>query len=404
MIGDVIAAWLDVRTKPLRTFAAIAGMVAAVVAVVLVDAAGVLSRDANDTYLARQYGLPVTASIFSESGRPTAEQAARLEKTLRENGIVALSPDTSLPANVSFGGASVHNGLRLLSPAYNQIRIVDLVAGAWPTETANSDVLHVVLSQGWAQEVLGLTDQQAIGQMLGYSTDLTVTYDVRTTPVKPMVVDAVVSTATNAFASGSSPIAVVTALPHPDLLGNAVSMSWVARVNPQDYGLLQEQVASVKDEQGRQVYRTTRADQGDQLAPVLAQQAVTARVVTVVALTIGGLGILGVGIAGVRERARDFGLRRALGASTRRIFGGVIVQTLLEVLLAAVIAMPLAAILLELFAREMVLETLPLPPSTSLPLSSAAQGLAGALLVGLVAGLLPAINAARLSVVQALRG
>ncbi|MDP9473823.1 MAG: hypothetical protein M3Q71_24715, partial [Chloroflexota bacterium] len=78
MIGDVIAAWLDVRTKPLRTFAAIAGMVAAVVAVVLVDAAGVLSRDANDTYLARQYGLPVTASIFSESGRPTAEQAARL--------------------------------------------------------------------------------------------------------------------------------------------------------------------------------------------------------------------------------------------------------------------------------------------------------------------------------------
>ncbi|MDP9356672.1 MAG: ABC transporter permease [Chloroflexota bacterium] len=404
MIGDVIAAWLDVRTKPLRTFAAIAGMVAAVVAVVLVDAAGVLSRDANDTYLARQYGLPVTASIFSESGRPTAEQAARLEKTLRGNGIVALSPDTSLPANVSFGGASVHNGLRLLSPAYNQIRIVDLVAGAWPTETANSDVLHVVLSQGWAQEVLGLTDQQAIGQMLGYSTDLTVTYDVRTTPVKPMVVDAVVSTATNAFASGSSPIAVVTALPHPDLLGNAVSMSWVARVNPQDYGLLQEQVASVKDEQGRQVYRTTRADQGDQLAPVLAQQAVTARVVTVVALTIGGLGILGVGIAGVRERARDFGLRRALGASTRRIFGGVIVQTLLEVLLAAVIAMPLAAILLELFAREMVLETLPLPPSTSLPLSSAAQGLAGALLVGLVAGLLPAINAARLSVVQALRG
>lgn len=404
MIGNVIAAWLDVRTKPLRTFAAIAGMVAAVVAVVLVDAAGVLSREANDVYLARQYGLPVTASIFSESGRSTAEQAARLEATLRDNGIVALSPNVDVFATVTYRGTEVFSAVRLLAPEYTKVRIVDLVAGAWPTDTARSDVLHVVLNEGWAREGLRLSDQQAVGQVLGYSTDLTATFDVQTTPVKPMIVDAVVSTATNAFASGNSPIAVVTALPHPDLLRNVQAMSWVARVNPKDYGLLQELVASVTDEQGQPVYRTSRADQGDQLAPVLAQQSVTARVITIVALTIGGLGILGVGIASVRERAKDFGLRRAIGASKPRIFAGVIVQTLMEVLLAAVIAIPLAGILLELFARDMVLETLPLPPSTSLPLSSATQGLAGALIVGLVAGLVPAINAARVSVVQALRG
>lgn len=404
MIGDLIAAWLDVRTKPLRTFAAIAGMVAAVVAVVLVDAAGVLSREANDTYLVRQYGLPVTVSISSTSGQGTAAEAARLEATLRDNGIDALSPDTSLFATVTYGGTVVFNGARLLSPAYADIRIVDLVAGAWPTDTARSDVLHVVLNEGWAQEGLGLSDQQAIGAVLGYSTDQTAMFDVQSTPVKPMIVDAVASTATNAFLTANAPIAVVTAIPHPDLLGDIQAMSWVARVNPRDYGLLQDLVSSVTDEEGRPVYTVSRADQGDELAPVLAQQSVTARVVMIVALTIGGLGILGVGIASVRERARDYGLRRALGASTFRIFIGVIVQSLMEVLLATAAAIPLAAILLEVFARDMVLATLPLPPSTLLPLSSAVQGLAGALIVGLIAGFIPAVTAARASVVQALRG
>ena len=139
------------------------------------------------------------------------------------------------------------------------------------------------------------------------------------------------------------------------------------------------------------------------LAQVLDQQDVTANAVTIVAFTLGGLGILGVGLAGVRERAREFGLRRALGASKPRIFLGVIVQTLMEVLIAAAIAIPIAAVALRRFARDLVLETLPLPPSTSLPVEAALLGLFGALLVGLIAGLIPAFNAARASVVQALR-
>jgi putative ABC transport system permease protein len=151
------------------------------------------------------------------------------------------------------------------------------------------------------------------------------------------------------------------------------------------------------------VVEIRRIDRGDELAPVLDQQRVTATAVTVVALTVGGLGILGVGLASVRERGRDFGLRRALGASKTLVFAGVIVQTLLEVLLAAIVAIPLSAVAVELFARRLVLASLPLPSSTSLPLSSALLGLSGALIVGLVAGLLPAFRAARASVVQALR-
>ncbi len=404
MIGTTIAAWLDVRTKPFRTFAAIAGMVAAVVAVVLVDAAGVLSHKANDTYLARQYGLPITVLIQPGSGTPTDEQFHQLEATLDANGITAYSLDVTLPVTIAFGQSVVWNGIRWLDPEFDEVRIIDMVAGAWPAETADSDTYHVVVNEGWAMQNLGLSDRDVVGTVLGYAVTLDGTWDGKSTPQIPMVVDGVVATNSVAFGQGQAPVAIVSSRTPPNIRGYNLVPSWNARVNPGDFGYIQQLVESVANEQGNPVFSARRSDSGDTLAPVLAQQDVTAQAVTIVALAIGGLGIFGVGLAGVRERSKDFGLRRALGASKLRIFSGVIIQTLMEVLLATAIAIPLAALLLEIYARDLVLETLPLPPSTALPLQSALLGLAGALLVGLVAGLIPAITAARASVVQALRG
>lgn len=402
MIATLIGAWLDVRSKPLRTVAAIAGMIAAVVAVILVDAAGVLSREANDIYLARTYGLPITMMISPETGTARSVDDRRLESTLRENGIT-LSPSVSVGGTVTWDGAYIAGGIRWLSPEFRDIRVVDLVAGEWPEVTARSDVLHAVVTEGWASETLGLSDQDVIGKTLGFA-GYRAQFDALTTPVYPIVVDAVVSTGTNAFMPGEAPVSVVTSSTHPLLLENVLGMSWIARVNPHDMGLFMGLVDSVTDDSGQPIYRTNRADQYDQLAPVLDQQSVTASVVSAVALTIGGLGILGVGLASVRERARDFGLQRALGAGRGRIFAGVVVQALLEVLLAAAIAILVTAVLLEVFARDLVLATLPLPPSTALPVGSALKGVTAALLVGLAASLIPAYSAARASVIRALRG
>lgn len=403
MIGILIAAWLDVRSKPLRTVAAIAGMVAAIVAVVLVDAAGVLSRDANDEYRARNYGLEMTVAINSAGGEITPEDAARLHEVLVGNGIAYLSPNVTQGVLLEDGGSLGPATLSWVSSAYPDIRVVDMLYGSWPVDTAQSDVAHVVITEQRARE-LGFSGPEAVGQVMHYTLrDSSGSGDIRTDPLRPMIIDGVAATTTNAFDSTS--IMIVSDLPRPELIPEfGGGMSWLARVNPIDQGALQNLVSSVTDESGSPLFQSQRIDQSAQLAPVLDQQAVTARVVTLVALTVGGLGILGVGLTSVRERGKDFGLRRALGASKLRIFAGVIVQTLLEVVLAAAIAIFIAAIALELYARDLVLDRLPLPASTALPLSSAALGLAGALLVGLVAGLIPAFSAARASVVQALKG
>lgn len=281
-----------------------------------------------------------------------------------------------------------------------------MVAGAWPTDTAHSDTLHAVILEGWAQQLLGLSDQTVVGTKLEFAprSGDGGTYDPATTLPRSVVIDGVVKADTSAFMGAAGPFVLVSDRDDADLLRTTTSFSWTARVNPTDYGLVRDLTSAFTGTAGGQLLTARRMDESDTVAPILDQQNVTAQVVSFVALTIGGLGILGVGLAGVRERAKDFGLRRALGANRLRVFGDVILQTLLEVLLAAAVAIPLAAILLELFARDLVLSTLPMPQSTTLPVQSAILGLAGALTVGLIAGLIPAVQAARSSVVQALRG
>lgn len=409
MIGTLIAAWIDVRSKPLRTLTAIAGMVAAVIAVVLVDAAGVLSRDANVEYIATTYGRAATLSISSQGGTATQAEAEALANVLVSNGVISLSSNVSLQLVLVDGrnpSSTASASGAWVSSTYPQNPIFTMEYGDFPAPsgTAKSDTLHAVITSAKAQE-LGYSGANAVGAVLW-----TVEADryagpnsLKTTPMTPIVIDGVADRLGSS--TNGADIVLVSDLYRNDLLKGA-SIGWIAQVAPEDTGLVQDLVqnSGPKDAGGTPKFTVQRTDRGDQLAPVLGQQRITAGIVMWVALTVGGLGILGVGLAGVRERGKDYGLRRALGASTGRVFTGVIVQSLLEVLLAAAIAIPVSAIAIEIFARQLVLSSLPLPSSVGLPLSSVVRGLVGALVVGLIAGLLPAFRAARASVVQALRG
>ncbi len=400
MIGTLIAAWLDVESKPLRTQAAIAGMVAAIVAVVIVSAADAISREANGEYLARQYGKAITMTLSTEAGEPNPAVEAEMAKRLRGAGFRAVSPDPG--PGLALAGVESGPGFRAVwvSSAYRDIRVIDLVAGSWPVATATALAPHVVVSARWAAE-LGFQGPELVGQPLLARIE-TDHGDPRLDRTFPVIIDGVAADSSNALANVD--VLVVSDLANPVFAPPDLPRSWLVRVNPADAGTLTSLVQQYVDDGGRPYYRLQRADQLDTLGPVLDQQGVTGRAVALVALLIGGLGVLGVGVASVRERAPEFGMRRALGASRSRIFIGVIVQGLLEVLLAALIAVPLAAILLQLYARDLVLETLPLPANITVPPGSVGVGVGSALLVGLVASLIPATTAARANVIAVLRG
>jgi putative ABC transport system permease protein len=136
-------------------------------------------------------------------------------------------------------------------------------------------------------------------------------------------------------------------------------------------------------------------------------QALTARAATqsalnglflglgAVALLVGAIGVANIMVISVLERRSEIGLRRALGATR----GHIRAQFLAEAVLLALVG---GAAGVAAGAAAVAAYTSLKGEATVIPAEAWAGGLAAAIVIGAVAGLLPALRAARMSPTQAL--
>ena len=116
-----------------------------------------------------------------------------------------------------------------------------------------------------------------------------------------------------------------------------------------------------------------------------------------VALLVGGVGIANVMVISVLERRSEVGLRRALGATRRHVGAQFACESLLLAAAGGAVGVALGALVTAGYAQSRGWTTV-VPPA------ALAGGLAAALVIGAVAGVYPALRAARLSPTDALRG
>jgi putative ABC transport system permease protein len=114
-----------------------------------------------------------------------------------------------------------------------------------------------------------------------------------------------------------------------------------------------------------------------------------------VALLVGAVGVGNIMVISVLERQQEIGLRRALGAKK----GQIRTQFLSEAILLSLVG-GAVGVLLGIIATAVYSNTKGWP--VVIPLEAWAGGLAAALVIGALAGLLPAVRAARLSPTRAL--
>ena len=115
----------------------------------------------------------------------------------------------------------------------------------------------------------------------------------------------------------------------------------------------------------------------------------------VVALIVGAVGVANIMIISVLERRSEIGLRRALGATKGQIRTQFLAESILLAVIGGVVGIAVGAAATAVYAHAKGWETV-IPPLAW------GGGFGAALAIGALAGLLPALRAARMSPTEAL--
>ncbi len=156
-----------------------------------------------------------------------------------------------------------------------------------------------------------------------------------------------------------------------------------------------------------QVLQTTHTNEKDYTiidsssnTPVVNQKysdlSQTTLLVAIIALVIGGIGVMNIMLVSVAEQTHEIGIRRSIGATTTDIAGQFLVESMVISLLGGLLGL-MSSFVLTFFLKSL----LPFPAVYSWEL--AAEVLGVTMIIGTIAGILPAIRAASKNPIEALR-
>ena len=120
----------------------------------------------------------------------------------------------------------------------------------------------------------------------------------------------------------------------------------------------------------------------------------TGTFITLLSLIVGGIGVMNIMFVSVKERTKEIGVRKAIGATKTMIRGQFLMEAITICSLAGLVGLSLAYVSSSLLNKIF--------PST-LDLGLAIFAIIMSMIVGIIAGLIPSIKASNLDPIDALR-
>lgn len=135
----------------------------------------------------------------------------------------------------------------------------------------------------------------------------------------------------------------------------------------------------------------------DQFRQITASVALLVSVISSIGLLVGGVGVMNIMLMSVTQRTREIGVRKAIGARRRDIVWQFLTEAVVLTAAGGIIGVIFGGAISLLI--NLAVPSLP----SSIPLWSIVLGVAVSMSVGLFFGMYPAIKAARLDPIEALR-
>ncbi|MBD7918449.1 ABC transporter permease [Cellulomonas sp. Sa3CUA2] len=398
LVGALVEAWDELRLHKLRVLLALIGVAAAVMAITAVTAVvQMLTQaytEAGERSMGRQVTITIDAYPRSEQAAPASELDATYAVALERYGITWATRDwyTSVPFRFPDGTRQVE--VRAVDPDLGTMQRVGVDEGRWFTDAdVDSYAPRLVVNDVFLESLGagGLESHPTV--LLGDET-----------PVRAVIVGVTARRWPGEMASAIVLYDQLTRWYTPetsDGWGQPVPSLkvWVPPEAADDLApLLRRDVAAVLP--GWDVQAYDNRDTGTGALDGAARWVAFG--VGAFALLLGGLGLVNIALVTVRHRIREIGIRRSFGATSGRIFFGVLMESVVATAVAGLVGVVLAVAVI----KNVPVDTLfggGIQDRPPFPVSAALVGMACATGVGALAGLIPATVAVRVKVIDAIR-
>ena len=168
-----------------------------------------------------------------------------------------------------------------------------------------------------------------------------------------------------------------------------------------------KEVASLakKDLDARFGQGSTRTEDNLQGSSMSSSASTFTQVVTaagVFVMLLGALSLVNISLVTVRQRIHEIGVRRSFGATSRRIFFSIMLESVVATVVAGVVGIGIAIVGMRFMPLSTFLG-IPVTTTPPFPMMAAVIGLIAATAVGALAGIIPAIVATRIRPIDAIR-
>lgn len=401
LVGALTDAWAELRAHRLRVLLSLLGIGIAVAALTAVVAFGEyqkqLMAEQSDRYGGRI--ATISMNVSSNDGSPVDWAAidAHVAQVSERYSFsrTARVVDGSITAPVQLPDGVTPIATRLIDPDYPVIHRLTVAEGRWLRASDTQLLAPPVVISAPLWESLG-SPPLTTHPTLTMTGELAGTYPI--VGVTPR--EGVWDTNNKIDMLYDSYVARAGSLPAEAYVNREF---WVPPAMVDELGpvLAMDLRAGLGEGLTLSLNRSDWGSQGGYADSILVFQLVSGAIAGIV-LLLGALSLVNVQLIAMRQRIREIGVRRSFGATSGRVFAAVLLENLVATTVAGIVGIVLVVIVMrsEWVTSAMFSGLQDVPP---FPFGAALAGLISAVVVGAAAGIIPALVALRVKVIDAIR-